>query len=59
MADNYLEEKYEQFLKRKNAEHEAKCRIWKKRLDAYRKKMDAEKSDSEEKWFFLKIFQYL
>ncbi len=43
MADNYLEEKYEQFLNRKNAEHQAKCKIWKKRLDAYRKKLAEEK----------------
>ena len=43
MADNYLEEKYEQFLKRKDAEHQAKCKLWKKRLYAYRKKMEEEK----------------
>ncbi len=49
MADNYLEEKYEQFLKRKDAEHEAKCRIWKKRLEAYRKKLEAEKEKNFKK----------
>lgn len=41
MADNYLEEKYRKFLDRKDAEHQAKCRLWKKRLDAYRKKIEA------------------
>ncbi len=47
MADNYLEEKYEQLLKRKRSEHEAKCRIWKKRLDAYRKKIEEENKAGE------------
>ena len=38
MADNYLEEKYEQLLKRKEAEHKAKCRMWQKRLEEYRRR---------------------
>ena len=45
MADNYLEEKYRQFLDRKNAEHQMKCRIWKKRLDEYRKRMQESDKD--------------
>ena len=43
MADNYLEEKYEQYLHRKDDEHKARCNVWKKRLDAYRKRMEEEK----------------
>ncbi len=47
MADNYLEEKYDQFLKRKDEEHRAKCKVWKKRLDDYRKRMEAGKTPAE------------
>ena len=49
MADTYLEEKYEEFLKRKDAEHKAKCRVWKKRLDEYRKRLEKEKVGKFEK----------
>ena len=67
MADNYLEEKYEQFLKRKDAEHEAKCRIWKKRLEAYRKKLESEKETMDTStrrktrtfWVSVSVFAFL
>ena len=41
MADNYLEKKYEEYLERKAAAEKAKRLAWKKRMDAYRKKMAA------------------
>ncbi len=40
MADNYLEKKYEEYLDRKAAAEKARRAVWKKRLDAYRKKQD-------------------
>lgn len=49
MADNYLENKYESYLKRKEAEKQAKCRIWKKRLDEYRKKTASGQENSGDK----------
>ena len=42
MADNYLEKKYEALQERKAKEQRAKQIAWKKRMDAYRKKMEAE-----------------
>lgn len=39
MADNYLENKYEAYKARKDAEGKAKKLIWKKRLEQYRKKL--------------------
>lgn len=39
MADNYLEKKYEEFQARKAKEQRAKQIAWKKRMDAYRKKL--------------------
>lgn len=48
MADNYLEKKYESYLERKEAEKRAKCRIWKKRLDEYRKRIETEQDSRKE-----------
>ena len=41
MADNYLEKKYEELQARKAKEQRAKQIAWKKRMDAYRKKLEA------------------
>lgn len=46
MADNYLERKYEEYLERKAAAEKAKRIAWKKRMDAYRKKL-AEEADKQ------------
>lgn len=43
MADNYLEKKYEALQERKVKEQRAKQIAWKKRMDAYRKKLELEK----------------
>lgn len=42
MADNYLENKYEAYLQRKEAAEKAKRSAWKKRMAAYRKKLAKE-----------------
>lgn len=50
MADNYLEKKYEDLQARKAREQRLRQVAWKKRMDAYRKKMlmqEAEKSSQE------------
>lgn len=39
MADNYLEKKYEELQARKAKEQRARQTAWKKRMDAYRKKL--------------------
>ncbi len=39
MADNYLEKKYEELQARKAKEQRARQGAWKKRMDAYRKKL--------------------
>ena len=44
MADNYLEKKYEDLLARKSKEQRLKQVAWKKRMDAYRKKLEAERA---------------
>ena len=44
MADNYLERKYEAYQERKATAEKAKRAVWKKRMDAYRKKL-AEEND--------------
>lgn len=41
MADNYLEKKYEELQARKAKEQKARQIAWKKRMDAYRKKLAA------------------
>ena len=53
MADNYLEKKMEEFQARKAKEARARQVAWKKRMDAYRKKLElaaaaSEKSGSSE-----------
>ena len=44
MADNYLEKKMEALQARKAKEARAKQIAWKKRMDAYRKKLEAEQA---------------
>lgn len=46
MADNYLEKKMEALQARKAKEQRAKQIAWKKRMDAYRKKLEAEKANA-------------
>lgn len=46
MADNYLEKKYEDMQARRTKEQRARQIAWKKRMDAYRKRMEKEKSGS-------------
>lgn len=48
MADNYLEKKYEDLQARKAKEQRARQLAWKKRMDAYRKKLESEKEASPE-----------
>ena len=48
MADNYLEKKYEALQERKAKEQRAKQVAWKKRMDAYRKKLELEKLAAKE-----------
>ena len=42
MADNYLENKFEALRLRREKEAKARQAAWKKRMDAYRKKVEAE-----------------
>jgi hypothetical protein len=46
MADNYLEKKMEALQARKAKEQRAKQLAWKKRIEAYRKKLEATKIES-------------
>ena len=46
MADNYLEKKYEELQARKAKEQRAKQIAWKKRMDAYRKKLEESKKEA-------------
>ena len=46
MADNYLEKKMEALQARKAKEQRAKQLAWKKRMEAYRKKLEAIKIES-------------
>ncbi len=48
MADNYLENKFEELQARKAKEQRAKQIAWKKRMDAYRKKLEAEAAAKRE-----------
>ncbi len=48
MADNYLERKQEEYLARKAAADKAKRLAWKKRMDAYRKKLAATEGVSQD-----------
>ncbi len=47
MADNYLEKKYEEYLARKAAAEKDRRLAWKKRMDAYRKKLADESSGNQ------------
>ena len=47
MADNYLEKKMEALQARKAKEDRARQIAWKKRMDAYRKKMEQDKASEE------------
>lgn len=47
MADNYLEKKYEELQARKAKEQRARQVAWKKRMDAYRKRLEEEKAAAE------------
>ena len=44
MADNYLEKKFEDLQARKAKEERARQAAWKKRMDAYRKRLEEESS---------------
>lgn len=44
MADNYLEKKMEALQARKAKEQRAKQVAWKKRMDAYRKKLEEQRA---------------
>ena len=44
MADNYLEKKMEALQARKAKEQRAKQLAWKKRMDAYRKKLEEQRA---------------
>ncbi len=48
MADNYLENKFEELQARKAKEQRAKQIAWKKRMDAYRKTLEAEAAAKRE-----------
>lgn len=43
MADNYLEKKMEALQERKAKEQRARQIAWKKRMDAYRKRLEEQK----------------
>ncbi len=43
MADNFLENRYEEYLKQKAAKEAAKRLAWRKRLQAYKEKLSKEK----------------
>ena len=51
MADNYLEKKFEDMRERASAqkakEERMRQRAWKKRMDAYRKRIEQEKAKSD------------
>lgn len=40
MADNYIEKKFEELKAKKAKEQRARQLAWKKRMDAYRKKLE-------------------
>lgn len=48
MADNYLEKKYEDLQARKAREQRLRQAAWKKRMDAYRKRLELQKEDTDE-----------
>lgn len=46
MADNYLEKKMEALQARKDKEQRARQIAWKKRMDAYRKRLEEQKASA-------------
>ena len=52
MADNYIENQYEDYLKQKAKKEEAKRVAWRKRLQAYKEKLAKEKSDDKRSQLF-------
>lgn len=46
MADNYLEKKYEDLQARKAREQRLRQAAWKKRMDAYRKRLLEQETDN-------------
>ena len=48
MADNYLEKQYEDLQARKAKEQRARQIAWKKRMDAYRKRLEEESKPQAE-----------
>lgn len=55
MADNYLEKKMEALQARKAAEQRARQVAWKKRMDAYRRKLAEEKASSSHAVHFFNV----
>lgn len=47
MADNYLERKMEAYRERQAKEEKARKLLWRRRLDAYRKKLAEEASGAD------------
>ena len=47
MADNYLEKKMEALQERKAKEQRLRQAAWKKRIDAYRKRLEEQKTDDK------------
>lgn len=47
MADNFLENQYNDYLKKKAAKSEARKVAWRKRLKAYQESLKAQKADSK------------
>lgn len=48
MADNYLEKKYEDLQARKAKEQRLRQAAWKKRMEAYRKKLQEQAGQGSE-----------
>lgn len=54
MADNYIENKFEALQQRREKEKKARQAAWKKRMDAYRRKLsEQEKDETVNKWYAL------
>ena len=49
MADNYLEKKMEALQARKAKEQRARQIAWKKRMDAYRKRLESDSVESDDR----------
>lgn len=45
MADNYIENKFEALQQRREKEKKARQAAWKKRMDAYRRKLSEQEND--------------